>query len=125
MRTHTYALALLLLAIPVNSHAETTMRCGSKVISVGDSKAEILLKCGEPMLKESVGTKEESRRIDIPLTSEPSGETDDADPAVIRNKESVTKTVDHWTYNQGSGKLLKILVFEGSELVEIATGNRI
>jgi hypothetical protein len=125
-------MGLLLLALVAMSsigYAEANMRCGSKLISIGDSKTEVLLKCGEPLLKEAVAVKEESKRIDIPLTSTPSVDAgnyaDDSDPAVVRRKESITKTVDQWTYNQGSGKLLKILTFEGGELVAIATGDRI
>lgn len=121
-------LVLSLVAMSSIGYAEANMRCGSKLISIGDSKAEVLLKCGEPLLKEAVAVKEESKRIDIPLTSTPNDDAgnsdDDNDPAVIRRKESVTKTVDQWTYNQGSGKLLKILTFEGGELVAIATGDR-
>ncbi|WP_455209360.1 DUF2845 domain-containing protein [Kaarinaea lacus] len=131
MKITALSLALLLLvAINPVSYAETTLRCGSKLISVGDSKAQVLLKCGEPMLKETVGEKAQSKRIDIPLTSESSGGEADApgvngDPSVVRQRESTTKIIDHWTYNQGSGQLLKVLIFEGGELVEITTGNRI
>ena len=121
-------LLLSLVAMSSIGYAEANMRCGSKLISLGDSKAEVLMKCGEPLLKEAVAVREESKRIDIPLTSTPNvdsgSSTDDSDPAVIRRKESITKTVDQWTYNQGSGKLLKILTFEGGELVAIATGDR-
>ena len=121
-------LLLSLVAMSSIGYAEANMRCGSKLISIGDSKAEVLLKCGEPLLKEAVAVREESKRIDIPLTSTPKSDAgssaDDNDPAVIRRKESVTRTVDQWTYNQGSGKLLKILTFEGGELVAIATGDR-
>jgi hypothetical protein len=121
----TNVLVLLLLAVSAAaSHAETSIRCHSKVISVGDSKAEVLLKCGEPMLKESIGTIEESKRIGLPLTSTSGIAAENADPVVIRRKETVSKTVDQWTYHQGAGKLLKILIFEGAELVEITTGGR-
>ena len=107
MKTTGISLTLLVFAaLSTSSHAEANMRCGSKLIQIGDSKAEVLLKCGEPMLKESVAVKEESKRIDIPLTSASSngeaGSVDNADPAVVRRKESITKTVDQWTYNQGS-----------------------
>lgn len=119
---------LLLAAMSSVSYAQANMRCGSKVISVGDSKAEVLLKCGEPLLKEAVAVKEESKRINIPLTSETDNGAQDAatnaNPAEVQRKESITKTVDQWTYNQGSGRLLKILTFEGGELVDIATGDR-
>lgn len=120
---------LLLVFMHSTSYADTNMRCGSKLISVGDSKAEVLLKCGEPMLKEAIGQKEKSKRIDIPLTSD-TGMIDSGaasnkqNTAAVRRKESVTKTIDQWTYNQGTGKLLKLLIFEGGELVVINTGDR-
>ncbi|WP_455221074.1 DUF2845 domain-containing protein [Kaarinaea lacus] len=129
MKNYNWCLAVLLLAAMSSvSYAQANMRCGSKVISVGDSKAEVLLKCGEPLLKEAVAVKEESKRINIPLTSETDNGAQDAatnaNPAEVQRKESITKTVDQWTYNQGSGRLLKILTFEGGELVDIATGDR-
>lgn len=128
MRICISVLTSLLYFFCIAANAEANMRCGSKLISIGDSKAEVLVKCGEPLLKEAVAVKEESKRIDIPLTSEPNvgagNSADDSDPAVVRRKETITKTVDQWTYNQGSGKLLKILTFEGSELVAIVTGGR-
>jgi hypothetical protein len=130
MKVKTCVLGLMLLVVIFpTSHAETSLRCGSSIISVGDSKADVLLKCGEPMLKETVGEKEESRRVDIPLTSESSDRqssaaADNSDPAVVRQKESITKTIEQWTYNQGSGTFLRILIFEGGELVQITMGNR-
>ncbi|WP_455365725.1 DUF2845 domain-containing protein [Kaarinaea lacus] len=124
MKIYTVCFALLLVAMSSMSYAEATMRCGSKVISVGDSKAEVLLKCGEPLMREAVALKEESKRINIPLTSESDNAATNAHPAEVQRKESITKTVDQWTYDQGTGKLLKILTFEGGELVNVATGDR-
>ena len=124
-------LSLMVLFIMISvAHSDGGMRCGSKQVSVGDSKADVLLLCGEPMMKEIVGQKENSKRIDIPLTSE-SDTVDNAasgnnrGTAQVRRGETVTKTIDQWTYNQGTGKLLKILVFEGGELVAINNGKRI
>ena len=126
----TYVSLVMLLLMTSVIHAEGGMRCGSRLISVGDSKADVLLKCGAPMLKEAVGLKEYSKRIDIPLTSESnsiekSTTEGNRDTAVVKRGETVTKTIDQWTYNQGTGKLLKILVFEGGELIAIKNGNRI
>ncbi|HEY5604315.1 MAG TPA: DUF2845 domain-containing protein [Gammaproteobacteria bacterium] len=120
---------LLFFTLSSTSAAESSMRCGTNLVSVGDSKVNVLLKCGEPLVKESVGAKEESKRIDIPLTSEADRrETRRSaayrDPAVVSREEVVTKTIEHWTYHQGSGSLLKVLIFEGGELVEISTGER-
>ena len=41
--------------------ADSGMRCGSNIVSVGDSKPSILEKCGPPWMKESLsvsGTRE-------------------------------------------------------------------
>lgn len=128
----TYYFLILFICLSAISagHADNNMRCGSKLISLGDTKSEVLVKCGEPMLKEAVGQKETSKRIDIPLTSD-SGTIDSGvgnknqNTAAVRRKESVTKYIDQWTYNQGTGKFLKILTFEGGELVAINNGNRV
>ena len=44
-----YALALLMVA--ASSEADS-YRCGSKLIRTGDTKADVLRVCGEPMAKE-------------------------------------------------------------------------
>lgn len=128
--TNYFLIPILLIPMLSTAYADTAMRCGSKLISVGDSKAEVLVKCGEPMLKEAIGEKEKSRRIDIPLTSnsnnsEQGTKNSNQYTAAVRRKESVTKTIDRWTYNQGTGKFLKMLIFEGGELVMINNGDRI
>ena len=67
MKNNTIYISLVMLFFMASVvHADSGMRCGSKLVSVGDSKAEVLLLCGEPMLKEVVGQKEKSKRIDIP-----------------------------------------------------------
>lgn len=45
----TYALVLLMFAAPADGDS---YRCGSKLIRTGDSKADVLRVCGEPMAKE-------------------------------------------------------------------------
>ena len=121
--------AILISIISTASFAAGSMRCGTRLVSPGDTKAEVLLMCGEPMLKETVGQKERAKRIDIPLddasnTSKSQSRDNKTATASVRRKESVTTIIDQWTYNQGKGKLLKILTFEGGELVEIAAGDR-
>ena len=87
----------LVLAVCAPAHAISTMRCGSALISVGDSTAEVLIKCGEPFTRDQVGVRY-------------SGVTD--------------KIVELWTYYFGSGQFLKMLTFEAGRLVEIENGDR-
>jgi hypothetical protein len=51
---------LSLLLLPVPGQAET-MKCGSRVIGTGSSKAFVLLNCGEPFLSETVSGDDERR----------------------------------------------------------------
>ncbi len=79
------------------------MRCGSQIIAEGDTKAEVLAKCGEPLLREYIGEDAEfhygygvySKRI-----------------------------VEDWTYNFGPRKFMQILRFRGSTLIHINSGEK-
>ena len=42
--------AILITVISTVSFAAGSMRCGTRLVSPGDTKAEVLLMCGEPML---------------------------------------------------------------------------
>ena len=43
----------ILMAVPNVAEAFNSFRCGTKLVRVGDTKADILKKCGSPILKES------------------------------------------------------------------------
>ncbi len=96
--------SMLLLTVFVSSRTEAeTFRCGDRVVSLGDTKADVVIKCGDTDLKDS---HEESiiKSID-PFT-----------------KQKVTVIVDEWTYNLGPDSLIRILRFENGKLVDIKTG---
>lgn len=61
-RTHPLPglMLLCLLQLPGPGQAET-MKCGSRIISTGSSKAFVLLNCGEPFLSETVSGDDERR----------------------------------------------------------------
>lgn len=55
--TTTVALALALSAVVVRTYADTSsssFRCGSHLISRGDSKPEVLERCGQPEYAETI-----------------------------------------------------------------------
>jgi uncharacterized protein DUF2845 len=104
------ALATLSLSVlfflPVTSHA-ATLRCGNQLASDGASKSDVLLKCGEPMSKDSrteaVGDKTKQRTGDSRTTTE----------------HVVYKTIEEWTYNFGPQRLMQVAVFENGKLVDV------
>lgn len=109
MRT-TLSLAALVTGIIVSMAClADSMRCGNKLVRSGYSSAEVLLTCGEPILRE-VSSLERDKTEETAATGSTSS--------------SVQVRVEKWTYNQGAGKLLKILTFRDGELISIETGTR-
>ena len=112
--THWMALGLFavaaILAPGPPANADDSLRCGSRLVSVGDGKDRVRALCGEPSDVAFVGT---IGRRGYPST----GQYDYSyfGPAWVE------MPVEIWTYNFGSHKLLRKLRFVGDELVEIST----
>ena len=88
----------------VSASASDTLRCGKRLVSVGDNKAEVLIKCGEPAWKDAWRDQ------------------------VINNVNTVNAfrvNIDHerWVYNFGRNSFLRFLLFENGRLIKIATGD--
>ena len=94
-RTHAKVMVLLLAVAPVAAVlADESFVCGSKIIALGLTQAEVLAQCGEPASKD---VQEEAVR---------SG----------NRKVGVTQT-SRWTYSSYSST--RVLVFDGDRLVGI------
>lgn len=93
-------IALIALATAPASRADT-LRCGSKLIEVGDTKGEVLAKCGEPDFVEDI-----------------------EEPVRARNRNGGTYVVGSssktiWTYRRAPGEFPAVLTFDGSTLKSI------
>ncbi len=75
--------------------------CGRQVVSIGDSKLDVLAKCGEPTIRDSHVEEERG-------TPEDPG-------------RKVYITVEEWTYNLGPNRFIRILTFRNSRLTDIKT----
>ena len=106
-------LTCLALAMSVTAHADDTLRCGSRLISVGDGKDKVRSLCGEPTDVAFAGTI--GRRGYPYYTNNDSYDYSYFGPAWVE------MPVEIWTYNFGSSKLLRKLRFVGDELVDIRT----
>ena len=94
--------------VPLPAAAQS-LRCKNDLVSVGDSRASVVLKCGEPVVKDAFCRPGETPRV------ETAGR-----PVVIP-----CENVDEWTYNPGVGQFMTTLRFEGGRLVAITYGDRI
>jgi hypothetical protein len=77
--------------------------CTEQVLSVGDTKSDVVAKCGDPFLKD-VHQEELRERLE-------SGE--------VRKTFVV---VEEWTYNLGPNRFTRILTFRNNKLIDIRTG---
>ena len=91
--------SIVFTAVPVYSDS---FRCGSNLVSAGDDKATVVMKCGKPIQTD----------YDTLRCTEEFG--------VVRCRK-----IEEWTYNPGSGKLLTTLIFEGSKLIAFRAGARV
>ena len=130
MRTpklHTLLLCSILLVGTSGQSFADSMRCGNSLVSVGDKKAEVLIKCGEPMLQETIAIEENAEYAELALKYPllyKHGLLKNKDGVTIGKETSITQRIDQWTYNLGHGKFLRFLYFEGGELVAITEGDR-
>jgi len=111
MRVFLSVLSLCSLSLLLPGSADAaTLRCGNQLVADGASRSDVLLKCGEPMAKESrseaVSDKLKQRGEDTTTTTE----------------KTVIKTIDEWTYNFGPNRLIQVVVFENGKLVDVRSG---
>ena len=102
----TLMVTLLLAATPdimaASDIMDSDFRCGSRIITIGDRKYDVLRKCGKPSHTEAW---EEVRLL-----------RDFGD-------EAITVTVDDWVYNLGSTYFIRYLRFENGRLTRITVGD--
>jgi hypothetical protein len=86
-------------------------------VNVGAAKSSALLKCGEPVVKDSF-CKPAAKLTDDKVVGVPSDTI-----AVVRSTSC--ETVDEWTYNPGYGQFMTTLRFESGKLTSITYGDRV
>jgi hypothetical protein len=94
------------------------LRCHGRIVSVGDRKYDVMVKCGEPTWVE---TREEiyseTYGLDLYGYGGVSG--------IYTDLQRVVKIlIEKWTYNFGPHRLIYYLKFEDDILTEIKTGGR-
>lgn len=114
MKTHAVALlaASTVFAMAAAPAAAQSFRCRNDLVNVGDSRASVLLKCGEPVIRDSFCAPAER-----PAAAEPP-----VGPAGF--KAVPCETVDEWTFNPGYGQFMTTLRFEAGRLSSIKYGDR-
>jgi hypothetical protein len=97
-----------------------SFRCGSKLVMTGDTKTDVVSKCGEPARRENV-----VRSTAVKKSAKKSGKKSSKKSGGKGTKVEERSRVDEqWTYNLGPQDFIYVLSFEGVELKGIGRGGR-
>ena len=115
-----YAIAIIVTATAIFStlsNAET-LRCKAKLVKIGDTKADVISKCGDPIMSDSFCQP-------IAITTQPQGIQNGNNNVQNNTVISTCENIDIWTYNLGTGKFITHLYFSQGELQSIHYGDRV
>jgi hypothetical protein len=104
----THLVAALALAALAGAGRADSINCDKGIVSTGDSKLDLLAKCGEPALMEA-RLEERSH-----YTVSPDGRSGAG--------RSVTVTVERWTYNFGPQRFQQFVTLETGRVVKVERG---
>ena len=110
-------LAGSLLFAAVSAAVASDFRCGSKIITIGSHKYDVLRRCGDPSHMESWEEVRIRRDFGSGLL----------DPErVIHLRPQIVEelvTIEEWEYNLGSNQFIRYLRFENGRLTRITIGD--
>ena len=88
MRILIAAVVVLLVFLGPVAGANDGLRCGTRLVKLGDTKFQVLERCGPPLVREVVSGSDERR-------------------------------VEEWFYRRGQTQFIRVLTFQGTELIRI------
>lgn len=119
----TYLMVMIaVLCLPGMASADSAFRCGTQLVSIDDTRDEVIQHCGEPS---SIDSWEEERILRDFRTfwnDDPRTERNEwnREPFLVK----VQVKIELWTYNLGFYRLVRYLKFENGILKEITTGGK-
>lgn len=94
------------------------MRCKNRLVSSGDSAHVVREKCGSPHATEHrTETEVVRRRVVVPCRTAVGGGV-----CVEEQEQTVTHSVDTWTYDFGTSRLVHYATFVDGALRDVQTG---
>lgn len=116
-----YFIALIIAATAITlsspSNAES-LRCKTKLAKIGDTKADVIQKCGDPIMTDSFCQP-------IAIAAQPQGVQNGNNNVQNNTVISTCENIEIWTYNPGTGKFMTHLYFSRGELRSIHYGDRV
>lgn len=95
-----------------------SLRCKTKFTHIGDTKSEVLDKCGYPVMADNFCQP-------AAAASQAQGIQNGNSNAQNNIAIAACENIDIWTYNPGKGKFITHLYFSGGQLQSIRYGDRV
>jgi len=95
----------MIVAALLSAPAHAAMRCGSRLVTSGDHKIEVLSKCGHPALVE---TRLHHHPIRLPHHAHG-----------LYHHRLLAAEIEEWTYNFGPRRFMRLVQFAGGRVVRI------
>ncbi len=95
---------LILTVLYSSSSVADSMRCGTRLVTTNDTKAEVLIRCGTPDWRDQWSEK---------FIEDFAG----------LHERRISVERERWIYNFGPQKFLRFLVFKNGRLMTISTGS--
>ena len=95
------------------------LRCGNRLITVGDTKSKVISECGVPDYKEEWEEERIMRDFHSSIYYR-DGDEWGREPFLIKTLVKI----EEWYYNFGRTRLIHCLRFRNGKLIKITTGER-
>lgn len=121
------AVSTLIMMMAVSSGFVVTSAnafwCGSRLVNPGDTRSDVLRKCGPPDWVDSWEEARVERVFGLPYSRWHGGHNWGGSETHFPRGVVIYITVEEWTYNRGPTQFQRILRFENSRLVIVETGD--
>jgi hypothetical protein len=116
------AVIVAIVCICGSAGADSSFRCGNKLVSLKDSRDEVINMCGEPTSVESWVEERIKRDYGNYQNHDPRTDNDESyrEPLIVK----IQVNIELWTYNLGSTRLIHNLKFENGIVQEITTDGK-
>ena len=117
MKKLPYRVVLIIFVMLMVANEASAFRCGNRLVATGDSKYDVLWKCGDPAWVESWV---ENRVEPYSIQPFPDGRR-----LYLQNPTFAVVSfvaVEQWTYDFGPNQFIRVLFFENNRLMRIETG---
>lgn len=112
----------MMVCICGSASADSSFRCGNKLVSLKDSRDEVINICGEPTSVDSWVEERIKRDYRTHRNHDPRTGNDEVyrEPLIVK----IHVNIELWTYNLGSTRLIHNLKFENGIVQKITTSGK-